>query len=238
MSARRHFARPTDRKPESCLFFGQDTVFQEIFQFGHEFLDVLKVHVNAGEADVGDFVELLQAMHDHFADFGGGQFPFRSFVDHALDFIHNGFEFRRGYGAFFAGLQQALQNFLALEAFAAAVFLDDHVGNFVDAFVGSEAARAFQAFAAAANGVAGAALAGVNYLVIKMSAERALQLEGSPWCASSASICSSSCSRMRLNSPIDQPSRTKSGTPAKEHDANVTSHRIMAAATAGSLSTP
>ena len=119
-------------------------------------------------------------MHDHFADFGGGQFPFRGLVDHAFDFVHDGFELGRGNGTLFAGFQEALQNFLALEAFAAAVFLDDHVGNFVDAFVGGEAAGAFQAFAAAANGVAGAALAGVNYLVVEMRAERALQWLDSP----------------------------------------------------------
>jgi hypothetical protein len=101
-------------------------------------------------------------MHDHFADFRGGQFPFRCLMHHAFDFIHDGFEFRRGNGTFFAGFQQALQNFLALEAFAPPILLDHHVGNFVDAFVGGETARAFQAFAAAANRVAGAAFAGVN----------------------------------------------------------------------------
>jgi hypothetical protein len=167
---------------EHGLFFGKGAVFEEVFEFGHEFLDVFEIHVDAGETDVGDFVEFLQAMHDHFADFGGGQFPFGGFVDHAFDFVHDGFELGRGNGTLFAGFQQALQNFLALEAFAAAVFLDDHVGNFVDAFVSGEATRAFQAFAAAANGVAGAALAGVNYLVIEMRAERALQLASSPWC--------------------------------------------------------
>ena len=83
-----------------------------------------------------------------------------------------------GNGAFFAGFQKTLKDFLALEAFAAAVFLDNHVRNFVDAFVGSEAPRAFQALATAANGVAGAAFAGVDYLVIQMCAERGTSLEG------------------------------------------------------------
>jgi len=44
-------------------------------------------------------------MHDHFADFGGGQFPFSGIVDHAFDFIHDGFELGSGNGALFASLQ-------------------------------------------------------------------------------------------------------------------------------------
>lgn len=36
------------------LLFG--AVFEEIFQFGHEFLDVFEVHVDTGETNVGDFV--------------------------------------------------------------------------------------------------------------------------------------------------------------------------------------
>jgi len=38
-----------------------------------------------------------------------------------------------------AGFEKALQDFLALEALAAAIFFDDHIGNFVDALVGGEA---------------------------------------------------------------------------------------------------
>ena len=161
------------------LFF-DGAIFEEVFQFGHEFLDVFEIHVDAGETDVGDFVELLEAMHDHFADFRGGQFPFGGFVDHAFDFIHDGFEFGSGNGALLASFQQPLQNFLALEAFAAAILLDHHVGNFVDALVSGEAAGAFQAFAAAADGVAGAAFAGINYLVVQMRAERTLHSKVSP----------------------------------------------------------
>jgi hypothetical protein len=155
-------------------------IFQEIFQFGHELLDVFEIHVDTGEADVSDFVEFFEAMHDHFADFSGGEFALRGFMDHAFDFVDDGFEFRRGNRAFFAGFQKSLQNFLALEALAAAILLDDHVRNFIDAFVGGEAAGTFQAFTAAADGVAGAALTRINYLVIDMRAEGALHSKVSP----------------------------------------------------------
>jgi hypothetical protein len=55
---------------------------------------------------------------------------------------------------------------VALEFFAPAIFLDHHVGNLVDAFVGGEAALALQAFAPPPDQVAAAALARVHYLVI------------------------------------------------------------------------
>jgi hypothetical protein len=143
-------------------------------------LDVFEIHVDAGETDVGDLIEFFEAMHDHFADFGGGELALGGFVDHAFDFVDDGFEFRRRNRALLASLQKSLQNFLALETLAAAILLDDHVGDFVDAFVGGEAARTFQAFAAAADGVAGAALARINYLVIDMRAEGTLHSEESP----------------------------------------------------------
>ena len=75
------------------------------------------------------------------------------------DFIDDGFQLRRGYGAFFAGLQQPLENLLALKALPAPVFLGHHVGNFVDALVGGEAPGALQALAAAPDCVADTAFA-------------------------------------------------------------------------------
>src|SRR5215469_6959850 len=214
---------------EANLFLDH-AVFEEILQFGHEFLHILEIHVDASEADVGHFVELFQPMHDHFADLRGGQFPLGGVVHHAFDFIHDGLKLRCGHGSFFAGLQQALQDLLPLKTFAAAVFLDHHVGNFIDAFVCGEAAGAFETFAAPADGVAGTAFAGVDYLIVKMRAERALHSLGSPLvlgayyrnCRSeiryqktglvsqegltegspiSASISEFSCSRMRFSSP-------------------------------------
>jgi hypothetical protein len=59
-----------------------------------------------------------------------------------------------------------LEKFLTFEFFTTAVFLNDHVRNFVDAFVGGKAAIALQAFAPAANQIASARFARVHYFVI------------------------------------------------------------------------
>jgi hypothetical protein len=177
--SRGHRAQHAGPGKAGSLFF-DGAVFEEIFEFGHEFLDVFEIHIDTGEADVSDLIELFEAMHDHFADLGGGGLAPGGFVDHTFDFVDDGFEFRRRDRALFAGFEEALEDLLALEALAAAIFLDDHVGNLVDALISGKPPRAFEAFTAAADGVAGTALAGINYFVIEMRAERALHSEASP----------------------------------------------------------
>src|SRR5215470_3598469 len=111
-------------------------------------------------------------MHDHFADFRGGQFAFRGLVHHAFDLVHDGLQLWRGYRPLFAGLQQTLQNLLPFKTLAPTILFDDHVRNFVDALVSGETAGTFQAFTAAADGVAGTAFAGVDHFIVEMRAER------------------------------------------------------------------
>src|SRR5258708_34139745 len=151
-------------------------------------------------------------MHDHFTDFGGGEFALGGFVHDAFDFVDDGFDLRSGHGPFFASFQQALQNFLALKSFAPPILLDDHVRNFVDAFVSGEAASTFEAFAAAANGGAGTAFARINHVVVYVSAEGALHSEESPSRvlvqplppAFSLATIYSSCLTISRNFPTDQ----------------------------------
>src|SRR5713226_591436 len=220
-------------------------ILQQIFQLRHELLHVLEIHVDGCEPHIGHFIQLFQPLHDQFSDLRGGQLAFRGVVYHAFDFVHDSFEFGRRHRSLLASLEQPLQNLSTLKPFPAPVFLDDHVGDFVNALVGGEAASAFEALAAAANGVAGAAFAGVNHLIVHVRAERTLHSVVSPrpeaafappaTCSITASF---SRAAMRRNSPSDQPSRISSGTPARLPMANVISHKTIATATAGSLSTP
>ncbi len=101
-------------------------------------------------------------------------------MHHAFDFIDNGFELRRRHRPLLASFQQTLQNFLAFEAFAAAILLDDHIRNLVDAFVRGETPSTFEAFPAAADGVTAAAFSRINYLVVDVRTERALHSAISP----------------------------------------------------------
>ena len=96
------------------------------------------------------------------------------FDDEAFSLVDDLLQLADGYRALFAGPQQSVQDFLAVEFFAATVFLDHHVRDFVDAFVGGEALFALQALAAAADGIRFFALARVDDFVIFESAKRTL----------------------------------------------------------------
>src|SRR6266403_125725 len=155
-------------------------IFQQIFQLGHEFFDVLEVQIDRSEPDIGDLVEFLDSVHQEFADLAGLTLALGRFMDKTLDFVDQGFELCRGDRPLLAGFQQPLQNFLAVEALPASVLLDDHVRDFVDAFVRGETAAAFQTFPAAANQVPDSALARVDNFVVREGTERALHLGEPP----------------------------------------------------------
>src|ERR1700733_14435941 len=66
-------------------------VFQQAFQLVHEFLYVLEVEIDGGEADVGDFVELLEMIHQQAANFRGGAFAVGGLADVGLGFVNDRF---------------------------------------------------------------------------------------------------------------------------------------------------
>src|SRR5271157_297722 len=143
---------------------------QQPFQFFLELAHVLEVAVDRCEADVSHSIQALQLLHDEFADFACRPLPFRSIHQKGLRGVHDSLEFAGRDGAFFAGAEQAAEHLLAVEALAAAVFLDHHVGDFVDALVGGEAAIAALALAAAADGIGLLALPRVDDPVLTETA--------------------------------------------------------------------
>src|SRR5205823_9166791 len=96
-------------------------------------------------------------------------------LDHeAFRLVHNLFQLADGYGTLLTGVQQPVQHFLTLKFFAAAVFFHHHVGNFVDALIGSEAFGALQALATPADGIGFLAFARLHHFVVGKSAIRTL----------------------------------------------------------------
>src|SRR5580698_1072425 len=143
---------------------------QQPLQLFLEFAHILEVAVDAGEADVGYSVKRFEMRHDQLADLAGGALAFRGVHQIALSRVDDGFKLAGRDGAFFAGAEKAAQNFLPIEALAAAVFFNDHVGDLVDALVGGEAAVAAFALAAAADGVGLFALARVDDAILPETA--------------------------------------------------------------------
>ena len=81
-------------------------------------------------------------------------------------------ELRGGDGALLARLDEARTQLLPVEGLAAPVVLDHHVGDLFDRLVGSEAAAARDAFAAAADDLSLASLSRIDDAIVTPSAER------------------------------------------------------------------
>src|SRR5262245_623029 len=141
---------PGDFRLSAVLFAQSD----QPFEFVHELGNVLKFEVDGGEPDISDLIEVFQTAHDHLADSRCRAFAFRRSLHEGFDRIDYGFEFGGRDGAFLAGAKQPRHDFVAVEGFAPAVFLDDHVRNFVNSLVGGEPPLAFQALPATAYRIA------------------------------------------------------------------------------------
>src|SRR6185437_1066536 len=152
--------------PVLTMLFGGEQLLQLFLEFAY----VLEVAVDAGKADIGDGIEGLQAVHQQLADFAGGALALGRVHEEVFGLVDQRFHIAGGDGAFFAGVQQAAEDFLALEFLAASVFFHHHVGDFVDALIGGEALVAALAFAAAANGLGFFTLARINYAVLRKPA--------------------------------------------------------------------
>ncbi len=165
--------------PRFPLRFGRG--FQQVFEFGHEFLDVFEVEIDGGKPYIGDFVVATQAVHDELANFAGLALALGGLDDKSLGFVDDLLELADGHGALLAGAHQAVEHFLAVKTLAASVFLYHHVRDFVDTLVGGEALFALQAFAAAADGIRFLAFARIHDFVIFKPAKGAFHALGYTW---------------------------------------------------------
>ena len=61
--------------------------FQDLVELAHEAVDVLELPVDRGKADIGDFVERLQALHDELADLFCRDLAVERILDGLFDLI-------------------------------------------------------------------------------------------------------------------------------------------------------
>src|SRR5580700_3192414 len=127
--------------------------FQQILQLRHKLLYVFEIEIYGSEPYISNLVVAAEPVHDQLADFARLTLAFSRFDDEGFGFIDDLLELADRHWALLAGVHQAVENFLAVKTLAAPIFLYHHVGNFVDALIGGEALFAFQAFAAAADGI-------------------------------------------------------------------------------------
>ena len=140
-------------------------------QLFHELVHVLELPVDGSETDVGHLVERLQAVDDEVAQLRGGDLPILLAVEQGFGLVDDLFQRRQADRPLFAGLEQAAEELLAVELLAAAVRLDDPVGDVLDLFVGSEPAAAAQALPPAPDRLPAADIPRVDHAVIVGAAE-------------------------------------------------------------------
>src|SRR5215471_16790046 len=143
-----------------------------MLQGGAELIYVLKIAVDGGKANIGDFVNLLEPLHDEFTDFTGSPLTLRRIHHKLFNIVYDVLHLAHGNRALFARPQQSRKDLLALELLPASIFFHNHVRDFVNALVSGKALLALQTLAPSANRFAFFALARVHHLVIFEPAKR------------------------------------------------------------------
>ena len=182
---------------ELLLFRGQSRSFRRLgglLQFAarvgtQQFLDlrdervhVLELTVDRGEPHVGNFVQILQFLHDDLADKGTADLLLHHVVQASFDLGHDGFHLFHGDRALFAGSYDAVQHLVAVEGFTAAVPLDHHEEDFFHLLVRGKALAAFFAFSAPADGMTLLGRTGVDDFGIRGFTKRTFHIR-SPDCS-------------------------------------------------------
>lgn len=148
------------------------TLLSQGFEFVHELINVLELAVDRREPDIGNLVELVQLLHDFFADDPTFNFTFAHLLDPLLDAIRDVLDRGRADGSFLAGFLEAGQDFRAVERLAPPVFLHDYRENFFNPLVGRIAAFTAETLAAPSNDLAFLGHTRVHHLVFELVAER------------------------------------------------------------------
>src|SRR5256885_11153548 len=124
---------------------------QDVFDLSLDLLQVHEFPVDRGEADVGDFVKVAEAVHDHLADLAAWDLHAAGAAELGLDVVDDGAQALRGDVALFGGFLQAVEELLGVEVLAAPVLLGDEEGHRLDALVSCKALPTLQALTAASD---------------------------------------------------------------------------------------
>ena len=121
----------------------------EFLDFADEFTDVFELAVDRYVAHVGDWVDVVEFVHDFDADDVGGAFGEVVLVKLCEDFFDCAVESLHRDGAFFAGFDEAAEEFFAVEGLAGTVAFDDSQLGALNLLVGGVTVLALQALASA-----------------------------------------------------------------------------------------
>ena len=97
----------------------------QLVYFFAERVDILEAAVDGGEADIGDFVELVQFVHHEFTDQPRRHFALAQRAQLVADVIHGGIDGFDRHGSFFERLHHARAQLRFVERLARRIALDD-----------------------------------------------------------------------------------------------------------------
>ena len=143
-----------------------------MLQLGHKAFQIGKFPIYRREPDISNFINRLEFVQDHFADFLA-----RDFLSQGIPYIpfyvrNDVFQLLPRNHPLIAGPQQAVQYLAAVEELAAAVALNDDERRFFHHLVRRKPPAAALAFPAAANGSAVVRGPRIGYFCIVMLAKR------------------------------------------------------------------
>src|SRR5688500_1748314 len=147
---------------------------EQLLQLGHEFADVTEVPIDRGESDVCHLIQPLELLHDDAPDLFCAHLLLGTLLERGLDPVGDTLDRTHADRPLLARFQQARNELLPLESLPAAILLDDHIGNLIDALVAGEPSAAAEALSPSPDDLAFLAFARVDDLVAQMAAEGAL----------------------------------------------------------------
>ena len=110
----------------------------EIFYFADKVAGIAELAVDGGKADIGDIVHFLEALHDLFANGGGGDFATILLLE-LLHYLIDGFLDEFGAdGSFLTCFLEAENEFTTIEGFVASIAFDGSKVFTLNLFVGGE----------------------------------------------------------------------------------------------------
>ena len=153
---------------------------EELCQFLHEGVDILKAAVDRREADVCHLVHALEAGHDHLAYIDRLYFTLKIALELLFYIVRNALKRRERDRALLAGSHHAVYKLDLVEGLAAPVALDDDQRQSLNDFICGKALLAGKALAAAAYRCALLCRARIDDLALGISAKRAFHISFSP----------------------------------------------------------
>jgi hypothetical protein len=110
-----------------------------------ELVQIVKLPIDAGEANIGHTVQFAKETQDQFSNVGGGDFPVHGRGDIPFDKVREALDSLGGYGPFLASGKQSTNNFMTIKGFPNPIFFHDHERDRFYRFMGGEAQAAFEA---------------------------------------------------------------------------------------------